>query len=37
MVHGEANGYTKKLEIVGVGSRAQVKGQTLVVMWMIIQ
>ena len=31
MVHGVANGYTKKLEIVGVGSRAQVKGKTLVV------
>ena len=31
MVEGVTNGYTKKLEIVGVGSRAQVKGKTLVV------
>ena len=31
MVEGVSNGYTKKLEIVGVGSRAQVKGKTLVV------
>ena len=31
MVEGVANGYVRKLEIVGVGSRAQVKGKTLVV------
>lgn len=31
MVEGVSKGYTKKLEIVGVGSRAQVKGKTLVV------
>ena len=31
MVQGVSEGYTKKLEIVGVGSRAQVKGKTLVV------
>ena len=31
MVEGVSNGYTRKLEIVGVGSRAQVKGKTLVV------
>ena len=31
MVHGVTDGYSKKLEIVGVGSRAQVKGKTLVV------
>ena len=31
MVEGVSNGYTKSLEIVGVGSRAQVKGKTLVV------
>ena len=31
MVEGVTNGYTRKLEIVGVGSRAQVKGKTLVV------
>ena len=31
MVEGVTNGFTKKLEIVGVGSRAQVKGKTLVV------
>ena len=31
MVEGVCNGYTKKLEIVGVGSRAQVKGKKLVV------
>ncbi len=31
MVEGVSNGFTKKLEIVGVGSRAQVKGKTLVV------
>ena len=31
MVQGVTDGYTKKLEIVGVGSRAQVKGKTLVV------
>jgi len=31
MVEGVSNGYSKKLEIVGVGSRAQVKGKTLVV------
>ena len=31
MVLGVTEGYTKKLEIVGVGSRAQVKGKNLVV------
>ncbi len=31
MVEGVSNGYSKKLEIVGVGSRAQVKGKNLVV------
>ena len=31
MVEGVSNGFTKKLEIVGVGSRAQVKGKTLIV------
>ena len=31
MVIGVSEGYSKKLEIVGVGSRAQVKGKTLVV------
>ena len=31
MIEGVSNGYSKKLEIVGVGSRAQVKGKTLVV------
>ena len=31
MVIGVSQGYSKKLEIVGVGSRAQVKGKTLVV------
>ncbi len=31
MMHGVTDGYSKKLEIVGVGSRAQVKGKTLVV------
>ena len=31
MVEGGSNGYSKSLEIVGVGSRAQVKGKTLVV------
>jgi len=31
MVEGVSNGYTKKLEIIGVGSRAQLKGKTLVV------
>ena len=31
MVEGVNNGYSKALEIVGVGSRAQVKGTTLVV------
>ncbi len=31
MVEGVSKGFTKKLEIVGVGSRAQVKGKTLVV------
>ena len=31
MVVGVTEGYTKKLEIVGVGSRAQVKGKNLVV------
>ena len=31
MVEGVNNGYSKNLEIVGVGSRAQVKGKTLVV------
>ena len=31
MVQGVTDGYSKKLEIVGVGSRAQVKGKTLVV------
>jgi len=31
MVEGVSKGYSKKLEIVGVGSRAQVKGKNLVV------
>jgi len=31
MVEGVSKGYIRKLEIVGVGSRAQVKGKTLVV------
>ena len=31
MIEGVNNGYSKALEIVGVGSRAQVKGKTLVV------
>tara|TARA_Y100001968_G_scaffold324920_1_gene365258 strand:+ start:1877 stop:2422 length:546 start_codon:yes stop_codon:yes gene_type:complete len=31
MVEGVMNGFTRKLEIVGVGSRAQVKGKKLVV------
>ena len=31
MVEGVTKGYSRKLEIVGVGSRAQVKGRTLVV------
>ena len=31
MVKGVSEGFTKKLEIVGVGSRAQVKGKNLVV------
>ena len=31
MVEGVSTGYTRNLEIVGVGSRAQVKGKTLVV------
>ncbi len=31
MVEGVNTGYTRNLEIVGVGSRAQVKGKTLVV------
>ena len=31
MVHGVSEGFSKKLEIVGVGSRAQVKGKNLVV------
>ena len=31
MVEGVSKGYTRNLEIVGVGSRAQVKGKTLVV------
>ncbi len=31
MVEGVTNGYSRKLEIVGVGSRAQVKGKKLVV------
>ena len=31
MVQGVTDGYSKNLEIVGVGSRAQVKGKTLVV------
>ena len=31
MVEGVTQGYSRKLEIVGVGSRAQVKGKTLVV------
>jgi len=31
MVQGVSEGYSKKLEIVGVGSRAQVKGKNLVV------
>ena len=31
MIEGVSKGYTRKLEIVGVGSRAKVKGQNLVV------
>lgn len=31
MVEGVSKGFSRKLEIVGVGSRAQVKGKTLVV------
>ena len=31
MVEGVTQGFSKKLEIVGVGSRAQVKGKNLVV------
>ena len=31
MVQGVSEGYSRQLEIVGVGSRAQVKGKTLVV------
>ena len=31
MVQGVSEGFTKKLEIVGVGSRAQVKGKNLIV------
>ncbi len=31
MIEGVSNGFSKKLEIVGVGSRAQVKGKNLVV------
>ncbi|WP_320676090.1 50S ribosomal protein L6 [Prochlorococcus sp. MIT 1300] len=31
MVEGVSKGYSRRLEIVGVGSRAQVKGKTLVV------
>ena len=31
MIEGVSKGYTRNLEIVGVGSRAQVKGKTLVV------
>ncbi len=31
MIEGVSKGYTRKLEIVGVGSRAQVKGKNLVV------
>ena len=31
MIEGVSNGYSKQLEIVGVGSRAQVKGKKLVV------
>lgn len=31
MVEGVSKGYSKKLEIVGVGSRAQVKGKNLIV------
>ena len=31
MIEGVSNGYTRKLEIVGVGSRAQVKGKNLIV------
>ncbi len=31
MIEGVSNGFSKKLEIVGVGSRAQLKGKTLVV------
>jgi len=31
MVEGVTNGYIRKLEIIGVGSRAQVKGKKLVV------
>ncbi len=31
MIEGVSKGYTRKLEIIGVGSRAQVKGKTLIV------
>lgn len=31
MVEGVSNGYSKKLEIIGVGSRAQLKGKNLIV------
>ncbi|QEY32183.1 50S ribosomal protein L6 [Synechococcus sp. RSCCF101] len=31
MIEGVSQGYTRKLEIIGVGYRAQVKGKTLVV------
>ncbi len=31
MVEGVSKGYSRRLEIIGVGSRAQVKGKTLVV------
>ena len=31
MIEGVSNGYSKQLEIVGVGSRAQVKGKKLIV------
>ncbi len=31
MIEGVSKGYIRKLEIIGVGSRAQVKGKTLVV------
>ena len=31
MIEGVSNGYSKQLEIVGVGSRAQIKGKKLVV------